>query len=84
MSSTFVGSRTSRASWSAEPASWAVLAEAIRRPFAWIERQRRLRRDINLLMSLDDHALADIGLTRGEVFYAARYGRPPKHEERRR
>ncbi len=77
MSSTFLEPRALRAG-SNSGSFRVVLANTIRRPFAWIEHQRRIRRDINLLMSLDDHALADIGLNRSEVFYAVRRGRLPE------
>ena len=36
-----------------------------------------LRRSVEELMALDDRMLADIGLTRGNVEYAVRYGRLP-------
>ena len=34
-----------------------------------------MRRGIEELMALDDRMLSDIGLTRGNVEHAARYGR---------
>ena len=36
----------------------------------WLENRRRLRRDTNELMSLSDRDLADIGLTRADIYYA--------------
>ena len=56
--------------------SWpAALARPIKQGIAWIGSRRRLHRDIKELMALDDRILRDIGLRRGEVEYAARYGR---------
>jgi uncharacterized protein YjiS (DUF1127 family) len=53
------------------------LANFFRQQFARIGRQRQFRRDFNALMELDDNMLVDIGLSRGEVWHAARYGRLP-------
>jgi uncharacterized protein YjiS (DUF1127 family) len=62
-----------------DAASWrAVLAKSIRQPFVWSGTQRRIRRDIDALMALNDRMLADIGLSRGEILYAARHGSLPK------
>jgi uncharacterized protein YjiS (DUF1127 family) len=47
----------------------------IKRLTAWIRYERRIRRDINELMALDDRMLADIGLSREQVPHAARHGR---------
>jgi hypothetical protein len=33
-----------------------------------IQHQRRIRRDVNRSMEFDDHLLADIGLSREEIF----------------
>ncbi|MCB5174116.1 MULTISPECIES: DUF1127 domain-containing protein [Microvirga] len=41
----------------------------------------RARRDMRLLASLDDAALHDIGLARGEVEGVVRYGRSWKSEQ---
>jgi len=56
--------------------SWrAVLARSIKRRIAQIRENRRLRRDLDILLALDDRQLADIGLGRSELEYAARHGR---------
>jgi|SRR5215813_8173459 len=57
--------------------SWQLaLMKSIRRPFEWITSKRRIRRDIDLLLRLDDRMLADIGLSRSDVEYTIRHGRP--------
>jgi uncharacterized protein YjiS (DUF1127 family) len=53
----------------------AALARAIKQLIAWIRNEREIRRGIERLRSLDDRALADIGLGRGEIELAARSGR---------
>jgi uncharacterized protein YjiS (DUF1127 family) len=53
----------------------AALMKAIKRWIARISNERRIRRGINELMALDEHQLSDIGLTRGNIEHAARYGR---------
>lgn len=62
-------------------------AEAPRKPFAsWLggrlaallgamRREGRIRRDLAYLEQCDDRTLADIGLTRGQIEGAVRYGR---------
>jgi uncharacterized protein YjiS (DUF1127 family) len=56
--------------------SWrAVLAKSIKRRIARVRENRRLRRDLDILLALDDRQLADIGLGRSELEYAARHGR---------
>lgn len=45
-------------------------------PFAWLVREVQARRDANLLASLDERGLADVGLSRGSVDFAVRHGRP--------
>jgi uncharacterized protein YjiS (DUF1127 family) len=52
------------------------------RSFAWIRYQRQVRRDTALLMAFDDRALADIGLSRGEILYAVQHGRLPEGSPR--
>ena len=56
----------------------ALLATFIKRSFAWLKARRDARRAMDELMALDDRALADIGLTRGDIPYAVRHGR--RHE----
>jgi uncharacterized protein YjiS (DUF1127 family) len=50
--------------------------KAVRQLVAWILSERRIRSGIAELRTFDDHLLADIGLTRGHIEYAARHGRP--------
>ena len=58
---------------------WAsLLSEMLRQALAWIRHQRQIRRNTALLMAFHDHALADIGLSRGEVLYAVHHGRLPE------
>ena len=56
---------------------WATLVKSVRRRIARIRSERRIRRDIDALMVLDGRMLADIGLSRGDVECAARYGQLP-------
>lgn len=44
---------------------------------AWIRRQVKMSRDTARLMALDDHLLADMGLTRGEIRGLVRSSRLP-------
>jgi uncharacterized protein YjiS (DUF1127 family) len=55
----------------------AALADSIKRWVAGIKNERRVRGAVNELAALDDRMLADIGLTRDDVTYAARHGRLP-------
>jgi len=55
----------------------ALLLKSIKRRFAQFREHRRNRRDLPLLIALDDRTLADIGLHRSDLAYIARYGRPP-------
>src|SRR5262249_55333080 len=58
--------------------SWVtVLSRLAKAQIARIVERRRVRRDAEALLSMDDRTLADIGLRRCEVEYAARYGRRP-------
>jgi uncharacterized protein YjiS (DUF1127 family) len=38
-------------------------------------REHRIRRDTRELMTMSDHLLKDIGLTRSQIGYAVRFGR---------
>ena len=58
-------------------ASWPVV-RVIRRLIAWIRAERRIRRGIAELSALDDNLLADIGVARGQIAHASRYGKPPQ------
>ena len=40
-----------------------------------IAREHRIRRDTRELMTMSDHMLKDIGLTRSPIGYAVRFGR---------
>jgi len=56
--------------------SWVTaLATFAKRRLARFEERRRVRRDAEALLAMDDRTLADIGLRRCEIEYAARYGR---------
>jgi uncharacterized protein YjiS (DUF1127 family) len=52
-----------------------LLVSWVKRLIAWFETRRRMRRAVDELMALDDRMLRDIGVSRGEILYAARYGR---------
>lgn|SRR5262245_4917906 len=52
----------------------ATQAPVLGRLIAWFRNERRIRRGVDELMALDDRMLSDIGLTRGSVEHAARYG----------
>lgn len=45
---------------------------------AWLRRQWKMSRDTARLTALDDHLLADMGLTRGEIRGLVRRGQPPR------
>ena len=55
----------------------AALSGLAKQQIGWILERRRVRRDAEALLSMDDRCLADIGLRRCEVEYAARHGRRP-------
>jgi uncharacterized protein YjiS (DUF1127 family) len=76
MSSSTIETPVARSAGLNSGSGLAVLARPIQRGIAWIGARRRLRRQINELMALDDRTLRDIGLRRGEVERAVRYGRP--------
>ena len=63
---------------------WTVALSAIERLFEQIEHRRAVHRDLDRLMEFDDRELADIGLSRGEVMHAVRYGRIPQRGNGRR
>jgi uncharacterized protein YjiS (DUF1127 family) len=48
------------------PWRWS-LVRSIRWWMAWRREQRRILRDINVLLEMNDHLLADIGLTRQDI-----------------
>jgi len=77
MNNTIIIDSQAPSAWEADAGhSWhAVLLRAIKRGIAQIREHRRLRRDTDVLLALDDRMLADIGLRRCEVEYAARHGR---------
>ena len=54
------------------------VVRATRRLVDWFQSRRQIRSGIDDLMALDDHLLSDIGLSRGHIEYAARFGRPPE------
>jgi uncharacterized protein YjiS (DUF1127 family) len=73
MSSSTIESRASRTA--GLTTGWqAALVNPIKRLIVRIECEWRVRRAIDELMALDDRVLADMGLTRGAVEHAARYG----------
>jgi len=47
------------------------------RLIAWLRREVRVRQTITALAALDDRQLADTGVGRGRVEFAARHGRDP-------
>jgi uncharacterized protein YjiS (DUF1127 family) len=51
--------------------SLAALSDAVGRCTGWVKRRQQIRRNLELLTSLDDHLLADIGLMRDQVEQAA-------------
>ena len=66
-------------------AAWrATLVKAIKQLIAWIRNEREIRRGIEQLRCLDDRALADIALSRGEIELTVRSGRfsTPVNEQR--
>jgi uncharacterized protein YjiS (DUF1127 family) len=59
---------------------WAALVGWSKRWVEWIRSERRIRRATHELMAMDDRMLADIGLSRADLAYGARYGRLPGRE----
>ena len=79
--STAVSSRESRISGLAMIARLPMVTNAVSLCVAWIRHQHRLRRGHRRLMALDDHLLADIGLSRDQVERAARSGHLPAWQQ---
>ena len=60
------------------PSSWHVaLVQSLICQLERLGARRRLHRDHQDLLSLDDRVLADIGLTRDDANHIARHGRLP-------
>lgn len=76
MSNSFLESRPLSAGFRSGP-MWATVVAVIGWPLEKINRWRLVRRDVDRLMEFDDQELADIGLQRGQVLHAMRYGRLP-------
>jgi uncharacterized protein YjiS (DUF1127 family) len=55
----------------AAPSFARVLVRIVRA----VARELRIRRDTRELMTMSDHMLKDIGLTRSQIGYAVRFGR---------
>src|SRR5262249_25680466 len=77
MSSSILESSISRTAGMITGLWQAALANLARRWIAQVRSEWEVRRGIDALMALDDRMLHDIGLTRGAVQYAARYGGLP-------
>ncbi|WP_343713133.1 DUF1127 domain-containing protein [Inquilinus sp.] len=60
-----------------EPRAIRPAPPVLGRLAAWIRRQVKMSRDTARLMALDDHLLADMGLTRGEIRGLVRHNRLP-------
>jgi uncharacterized protein YjiS (DUF1127 family) len=59
-------------------AAWrAALWDSIRWSIDRIRARHRMRRGVDELTALDDRMLADIGISRSEILYSARFGRLP-------
>jgi uncharacterized protein YjiS (DUF1127 family) len=57
----------------------ALLLDLLGRGLRNVRQRRRYRRDLPVLLELDDHMLADIGLHRSDLAYIARHGTPPRY-----
>ena len=55
---------------------WTLVSAVLPTVIRALAAERRLRRAIRELESLDDHRLRDLGLTRGSIERAVRFGRP--------
>jgi len=76
--STIIGFSGGSASKPAAVQPWRVtLLKLVQRWISQFREHRQNRRDLLILRELDDHALADIGLRRGDLAYIARYGKAP-------
>ncbi len=60
----------------AEASKPAKAAKLFSRLVIWTQRELRIRRDRAKLAELDDHLLADVALTRGQIADAVRFGHP--------
>jgi uncharacterized protein YjiS (DUF1127 family) len=56
-------------------AVWARARAGLAGLIGALAREREIRRSMKHLASLDDHALRDIGLTRGDIERVVRFGR---------
>jgi uncharacterized protein YjiS (DUF1127 family) len=74
--STTVSTREMRITAPATTAGLAMVANTISRCVAWVRHQQSIRRDIATLMALDDHLLADMGLSSNTIRQAVRNGLP--------
>jgi uncharacterized protein YjiS (DUF1127 family) len=59
-------------------AGLGLVRQVTKRLIAWTESERQVRASFDELRSLDDHFLADIGLDRADIEYAAQFGSLPK------
>jgi uncharacterized protein YjiS (DUF1127 family) len=79
MSDTIIGSDQSTSNTGAVQLLPVRLMKSLMRGISQFTERRRNRRDLPILLALDDHALADIGLHRSDLGYIARYGKAPPH-----
>jgi uncharacterized protein YjiS (DUF1127 family) len=63
-----------------EPAKASSLKSLLDRLLRSLARERQARRALREMAMLDDRVLADIGLDRSSIGFAARYGRVPGAE----
>jgi uncharacterized protein YjiS (DUF1127 family) len=77
MSHSFVESRTHGTGFRSGSV-WAAVIAVVGRQLEQIKHWRVVRHDINRLMEFDDRELKDIGLSRGDIMHAVRYGRLPE------
>jgi uncharacterized protein YjiS (DUF1127 family) len=58
--------------------TWSIVAaaiEALKNFNSEVKRSRRIRADREVLMSMPEHMLHDIGIRRSEIDYVVRHGR---------